>query len=262
LDKRKIAQREREGKVWMAPMKEEYVPNEKYRNMFGVERSGYGCERVDLYLAQLEVAFKKIREDNRALKRDLAGQAMGAQPGQAPQGFSLFPPDSEMAAQLEQQGQYIMQLQAQLAEQQELGRRQAGQRAQVSQMQQRAADPQVNEALMAQLAALRGEADALRQQLRQQAAPAPVYQISEEEQQGLIGKVLVEARAQAGGVVRAARQESETMMRRARQTVDELKAEQERVHSQLQGISYGLRNILRESAGAEYQQRGEEFAAS
>jgi len=49
-----------------------YMPNEKYRNMFGVELNGYGCERVDLYLAQLEVAFKKIREDKRSLERKLA----------------------------------------------------------------------------------------------------------------------------------------------------------------------------------------------
>jgi len=248
----------------MAPMKEDYVPNEKYRNMFGVERSGYGCERVDLYLAQLEVAFKKIREDNRNLKRDLAGQAMGAPPQQAQQGFSIFPPDNEMAAQLEQQGQYIMQLQAQLAEQQELARRQAAQMAQMAQAAQpQPGDPQAAEALMAQIAALRGEADALRRQLRTQSAPAaPAYQISEEEQQGLIGKVLVEARAQAEAMVNAARQEAELMTHRARQKVDQLRAEQERVHSQLQGISYGLRNVLRESAGAEYQQRGEEYAAS
>ena len=248
----------------MAPMKEEYVPNEKYRNMFGVERNGYGCERVDLYLAQLEVAFKKIREDNRSLKRDLAGQAMAAPAGQqAQQGYGLFPPDSEMAAQLEQQGQYIMQLQAQLAEQQEQGRRQATQMAQMNQAAQaQPGDPQATEALMAQIAALRNEADALRRQLRTQSAPAPAYQLSEEEQQGLIGKVLVEARAQAEAMVNAARQEAELMTHRARQKVDQLRAEQERVHSQLQGISYGLRNILRDSAGADYQQRGEEFAAS
>ena len=242
-------------------MREEYTPNEKYRNMFGLERNGYGCERVDLYLAQLEVAFKKIREDNRNLKRDLAEQA--AQP-QA-QGFTMFPPENELAAQLEQQGQYIMQLQAQLAEQQERGQRLQGQLAQaamqMAQMQQQSTDPQVAEALMAQLAALRGEADALRQQLRQQQA-APAYQLGEEEQQGLIGKVLVEARLQAEELVRTAKQESDTMMRRARQKVDELRTEQERVHSQLQGISYGLRNVLRESASAEYQQRGEEFVAA
>jgi len=252
-------------------MKEEYVPSEKYRNMFGVERNGYGCERVDLYLAQLEVAFKKIREDNRNLKRELTEQAQAAPAGfpqEAPaqQGFSLFPPDNELATQLEQQGQYIMQLQAQLAEQQERGHRLTAQLAQMSQMAQMQAqqsDPQAAEALMAQIAALRGEADILRQQLRQQAAPAaPVYQISEEEQQGLIGKVLVEARTQAEEMVRAAKQEADGMTRRARQKVDELRAEQERVHSQLQGISYGLRNILRESAGIDYQQRGEEYAAS
>jgi len=256
-------------------MKEEYVPNEKYRNMFGVERNGYGCERVDLYLAQLEVAFKKIREDNRNLKRDLAEQTIAAPVGPAqppqPQGFSLFPPENELAAQLEQQGQYIMQLQAQLAEQQERNQRLSAQMAQVAQMQSpqmgraQPGDPQAAEALMAQIAALRSEADALRQQLRRQAAPPAMpaaYQISEEEQQGLIGKVLVEARAQAETMVNAARQESDVMMRRARQKVDELRAEQERVHSQLQGISYGLRNVLRESAGTEYQQRGEEFAAS
>jgi len=239
-------------------MREEYVPNEKYRNMFGVERSGYGCERVDLYLAQLEVAFKKIREDNRNLKRELTEQAMGAGQGQ---GFGLYQTENELAAQLEQQGQYIMQLQAQLAEQQERNQRLSGQMAQLQQMQPPAADPQAMEALLAQLAALRGEADALRQQLRQQAA-APVVQMSDEEQQGLIGKVLVEARAQAEEMVRTAKQEAEAVTSQARRKADELRAEQERVRSQLQGISYGLRNLLRENAGAEYQQRGEEVAAS
>ena len=247
-------------------MKDEYVPSEKYRNMFGVERNGYGCERVDLYLAQLEVAFKKIREDNRSLKRDLAaGQAMAA-PAGMPAQFSLFPPDNEMAAQLEQQGQYIMQLQAQLAEQQDRNQRMS---AQMTQLGQAGGESKGAEVLMTQIAALRGEADALRRQLRNQSAPAPaivpaasVYQISEEEQQSLIGKVLVEARGQAEEMVRAARQEADTMTHKARQKVDQLRAEQERVHSQLQGISYGLRSILRENAGAEYQQRGEEFAAS
>jgi len=264
-------------------MKDEYIPNEKYRNMFGVERSGYGCERVDLYLAQLEVAFKKIREDNRSLKHALEQAAPGAQA----QGFSLVqPPAPELAAQLEQQGQYLLQLQAQLAEQQELSRRLSAQlqqpgavadpqtiealmaqlaalRAEADalrqQLQRPAADPQVIEDLMTQLAALRGEADFLRQQLRQQAA-APVIQLSQEEQQGLIGRVLVEARAQAEEMVRAARQEADEVTARARRRVDELRAEQERVHSQLQGISYGLRNLL--GAGTEYQQRGEELAAS
>ena len=248
-------------------MKEEYLPNEKYRNMFGVERNGYGCQRVDLYLAQLEVAFKKIREDNRSLKRELAGQNLiaPAPPEYASRqaGFSLFPPDNELAAQLEQQGQYIMQLQAQLAEQQDRSRLLAERMAQPPE------NPQAAEALLAQIAALRGEADALRQQLR-----GPV-QVSEEEQQNLIGKVLVEARAQAEELVRAARQESEAMLNRARKRVDELRAEQERVRNQLQGISYGLRSVLRENigerfadptgdykAGPEYQQRGEEYAAS
>ena len=258
-------------------MREDYTPSEKYRNMFGVERNGYGCERVDLYLAQLEVAFKKIREDNRNLKRDLAGQGLvPSAPAEQAQGFSMFPPESELNTQLEQQGQYIMQLQAQLAEQQERARHlqgqlaQAIQAAQAAQLQQPSMQqPADAEALLAQLAALRSEADALRQQLRQQPAvpampAAPAVQLGEEEQQGLIGKVLVEARAQAEEMVRAARQESETMMRRARQKVDELRAEQERVTNQLQGISYGLRSVLRESTGAEYQpqQRGEEYAAA
>jgi len=261
------------------PMKEEYVPREKNRSMFGGEPNGYICQRVDHYLMQLEVWFKKIREENRSLKRQLADlqAAQEAAPespapaGQEPQGFSFVPPENELSAQLEQQGQYIMQLQAQLAEQQERNQRLAGQMAQMSQMarlqqiQQPAADPQADEALAAQLAALRGEADALRQQLRQQqAVPVSVYQggSGEEEHHGLIGKVLVEARAQAEEMVRAAKQESDTMVQRARRKVDELRAEQERVHSQLQGISYGLRNVLRESAGAEYQQRGEEYAAA
>ncbi|MCL2494521.1 MAG: hypothetical protein FWE98_02545 [Oscillospiraceae bacterium] len=255
----------------MAPMKEEYVPNEKYRNMFGVERNGYGCERVDLYLAQLEVAFKKIREDNRSLKRGLSDQQMAAaQAGQqTQQGFSLYSPENnELALQLEQQGQYIMQLQAQLAEQQDRNQRMGAQMAQMvpPQGQMMQGDPHAAEALMAQIAALRGEADALRRQLLTQ-PPAPTVMpaaaaFSEEDQQGLIGKVLVEARAQAEELVRTAKQEADAMTYKARQRVDQLRAEQERVQSQLQGISYGLRNILRESAGAEYQQRGEEFAAS
>jgi len=70
-------------------MRDEYVPNEKYRNMFGVERNGYGMERVDLYLAQLEVAFKKIREDNRNLKRELSEQAY---PMQQPMPGPMQPP--------------------------------------------------------------------------------------------------------------------------------------------------------------------------
>ena len=244
----------------MAPMKERYMPNEKYKNMFGLEANGYGCERVELYLSQLEVAFKKMREDNRELKRGLSEQQMAA--AQAP--FGGFAPDNELNAQLEQQGQYIMQLQSQLAEQQERNQRQAAQMAQLQQMAPagQPGDPQAAEALMAQLDALRGEADALRQQLRRQAAAAPAYQVSEEEQQGLIGKVLVEARAQAEEMVRAAKQEAEAVTGRARQQTDLLRAEQERIQSQLQGISYGLRNILRESAGADYQQRGEEFATT
>ncbi len=226
-------------------MKDDYLPNEKYRNMFGVERNGYGCERVDLYLAQLEVAFKKIREDNRNLKRELTEQSP-AYTGAA------SPREGELIAQLEQQGQYIMQLQAQLAEQQEYSRQMTGT------LDINADNP--NDALLVQIEALRGEADALRQQLRRQATGAPA--VNEEEQQNMIGKVLVEARSQAEETLRNARQESDAMMRKARQKVEELRSEQERVQSQLQAISYGLRNVLRGTAGAEYQQRGEDFAAS
>lgn len=238
------------------------MPNEKYRNMFGVERNGYGCERVDLYLAQLEVAFKKIREDNRNLKRELAEQNMSIFADQGSQ--NMFQQDnSELTAQLEQQGQYIMQLQAQLAEQQERNQRMA---AQMTQMQQAVpmgeAAAQGNEAaLLAQLAALRSEADTLRQQLRRQTTQS-MNVMSEEEQQNLIGKVLVEARAQAEETLRTAKQEADSLTRKARKKAEEYRAEQERIHSQLQGISYGLRTILRDSAGADYQQRGEDFAAS
>ena len=136
-------------------MREDYVPNEKYRNMFGVERNGYGMERVDLYLAQLEVAFKKIREDNRNLKRELAEQG-GAQT----QSLGLMPPQ-DMSAVQAQQEQYIAQLQAQLAEQQAINQHLA---AQLSEQQDEAHSHGAaqTEGLMAQITALRAEADMLR----------------------------------------------------------------------------------------------------
>jgi cell division septum initiation protein DivIVA len=52
-------------------MQEAYIPNEKYRGMFGLDASGYSCERVDLYLGQLETAFKKLLEINDELKEQV-----------------------------------------------------------------------------------------------------------------------------------------------------------------------------------------------
>jgi len=260
-------------------MKDDYVPNEKYRNMFGVERNGYGMERVDLYLAQLEVAFKKIREDNRSLKRELSGQpAVHTQP------MGLVQPehDAAMHAAVQQQEAYIAQLQAQLGQEQEQSHHMQAQMAEMQEQNrlllaklgelsanQASAQPAA-ESLIAQINALRAEADELRQQLRRQAASTPastLYQASAqagilgEEQHSLIGKVLVEARQQAEETLRAAQQEADQLTRKTRQRVDELRAERDRVYSQLQGISFALRNVLRESGESEYK-RGEEFAAS
>ncbi|MDR2525102.1 MAG: hypothetical protein LBC83_02740 [Oscillospiraceae bacterium] len=217
-------------------MREDYVPNEKYRNMFGVERNGYGCERVDLYLAQLEVAFKKIREDNRGLKHALAeGGAAQSCGTPAPQPVSYAGAESEIVAQL----------QAQLAEQNDLRQRMQGQ----------------TENLMAQITALRGEADELRQRLRggAQGYPAEPGALEGGDAQ-LIGRVLLEARATAEETVRAARLEADGILRKARQRTEELRAEQERAYAQLQDIAYALRNVLRD--GPEDIKRGEEFAIS
>jgi cell division septum initiation protein DivIVA len=235
-------------------MREDYVPNEKYRNMFGIERNGYGMERVDLYLAQLEVAFKKIREDNRSLKRELTERPqlppMGAQPGGMESGGMPY------AAQ----EQYIAQLQLQLAEQQEQNQRlmaQFGEAGLLAPVQ-----PQQTEDLMEQISALRTEADELRQQLRRQPA-APAYSPAEDNRQDLIGKVLVEARAQAEETRRAAKQEADQMIRKARQQVDDLRAEREKIHAQLQTTCYALRDLLREAGGElDYKQRGDDFASA
>ena len=173
-------------------MREDYLPSEKYRSMFGVERNGYGMERVDLYLAQLETAFKKIRESNRELKRELAAR--------------------------------------------------------------------------------QAEADELRQQLRFRAeaysdAAAYVESVypsaSGEDKSGLIGKVLIEARLQAEETILAAQQQADLLTSGARKRAEELRAEQDRIYSQLQSMSYALRGLLRDSAQTDYQQqRSEEFAAS
>lgn len=229
-------------------MREDYVPNEKYRNMFGVERNGYGMERVDLYLAQLEVAFKKIREDNRTLKRDLAESAV-------PQG-GLAPPPQAYEGLADQQ-ELLQRLRAQLAEQQELNAQLHAQLAEQSDIRSRLQNQ--TESLMGQINALRNEADDLRQRLRMQ-PPAPAFiEPPEDEKQQLIGRVLVEARATAEETVRAARQESDAILRRSKQRTEELRAEQERIYSQLQGVAYALRSVLRDGPDPD---RGEEFAVS
>ncbi|MDR0530595.1 MAG: hypothetical protein LBG83_00810 [Oscillospiraceae bacterium] len=236
----------------MTMPRDDYVPNEKYRNMFGIERNGYGMERVDLYLAQLEVAFKKIREDNRNLKQQLT-ELQQALPG------------SESAMQIAAQEQYIAQLQGQLAEQQEQNQRLLGQMsdaAYAAPQQQ----PQVDD-LMNQIAALRAEADELRQQLRRQAAPQPGYQQPfvpfgesyADPRQDLIGKVLVEARQQAEEVKRAAKQEAEQSVGQARRQADTIRAERDRIYTQLQGISYALRSALREAGEPEFQPHIDDF---
>lgn len=248
-------------------MREDYVPNEKYRNMFGVERNGYGMERVDLYLAQLEVAFKKIREDNRNLKREVAEQAANRSVG-------LLPPDSDALAVLNQQEQYIAHMQMQLGEAQEQNQRLLEQVQELSHELSAAPaiavpmnNPAATESLLAQINALRAEADELRQQLRrqQQSQAQPLYASPAMElgdQTSMIGKVLVEARVQAEETIRQAQQEADQLTRKARQRAEELRAEHERIYSQLQGISFALRTVLRDSAETEYKQRGEEFAAS
>ncbi|MDR3313945.1 MAG: hypothetical protein LBS96_05760 [Oscillospiraceae bacterium] len=243
-------------------MREDYVPNEKYRNMFGVERNGYGMERVDLYLAQLEVAFKKIREDNRGLKRELAE-------GGAAQGGLIAPPQPEYAPQpgehTAEQQELFQRLRAQLAEQQGLSAQLHAQLAEESDLRQRLQSQ--TESLMGQITALRGEADELRQHLRVQPGAAPVAPAyaeapyDDEEKQQLIGRVLVEARSTAEETIRAARQEADVILRKARQRTEELRAEQERVYTQLQGVAYALRNVLREGSDSEIN-RGEEFAVS
>ena len=257
-------------------MKEDYVPNEKYRNMFGVERNGYGCERVDLYLAQLEVAFKKIREDNRNLKRDLAGQASAQgdfslqapppQPQLQPQ------PDPEAARQLAEHQEYIAWLQAQ-------------NRLLITQLSEQAYTQQQAAALLTQITALRSETGELRQQLQFQ-PPMGAEPAYDEEQQNLIGRVLVDAQSRAEETVRKAAQEAEAVTLKAQQRVEELQGElqrrqaelqrlqaehqrvfsqlqteRQRIYSQLQGTYFALRNALKDT-DTEYRQRGEEFAAN
>jgi len=268
-------------------MREDYVPSEKYRNMFGIERNGYGMERVDLYLAQLEVAFKKIREDNRSLKREFS-----AQPQPQPAA-----PDALMQ-QLTAQEQYIAQLQAQLAEQQEL----------LAQLNESSAPaPRQDEQLLTQMEALRAEADDLRHQLRRQAAapssaPQPQYPAAprfdaqdaaaQDIREEVIGKVLVDARThaeeirhaakleaeqtllaakqhadqtvmaakqQANQTVAGAKQHADQTIAAAQQQVDALRTEKERTHTQLQEISYALRGVLRLSE-PEFAPRSEGFA--
>jgi len=254
-------------------MRVDYVPNEKYRNMFGVERNGYGMERVDLYLAQLEVAFKKIREDNRNLKRELS-ERTNVHPG-------LAPADN---AALQQSEYYIAQLQSQLGGEQEQNRllreqiMQEQDQARLlheqmaelqAQIRQFSAGQPMTEDLITQIQALRAEADDLRRQLSVQPrqphyeAPRPnMSAVLDDDLHTAIGKVLVDARQQAEETLEEARAEAEQITRRARQRVEELRGERDRVYNQLQGISFSVRNVLRESGESEYKQRSEEFVAS
>jgi len=222
-------------------MKADYVPNEKYRNMFGVERNGYGMERVDLYLAQLEVAFKKIREDNRNLKRELSGRA---QP----------PPNTAAPGGTLQQEHFIAQLQNQLHGEQEKNHHM---HQQLQEMQARLADAKghagaaapgaANEQLVAQLNALRSEADYLRQQLRQSAVVAPGYSASMDvDVKDIMNKMLGEARQKAAEITTNAQKDADQIVRKARQRVDELRIERDRVCAQLQGIAHSVRSALNE----------------
>jgi chromosome segregation ATPase len=264
-------------------MKEDYAPNEKNRNMFGVERNGYGCERVDLYLTQLEMAFKKIREDNRGLKQELASAAAQQQ------NFSLqasAQPDPERERQLAESQEHITRLRLQLGEAQEQNR------LLLTRLNEQAYTQQQTDALLSQIAALRSEADGLRKELRlQAAAPAFCEPAQDEEKQRMIGRVLIDAQAQAEETVRKATQEAEAVTQKAQQRVSErqaevqrlqaevqrlqtehqrvfshLQAERQRIYSQLQGTYHALRNALTDPMDpmdpmAEYRQRGEEFAA-
>ena len=246
-------------------MREDYVPNEKYRNMFGVERNGYGMERVDLYLAQLEVAFKKIREDNRNLKRELSEGGGAAYGGAGDGGANGYGVQGGLGQQpsyegLAEQQEMLQRLRTQLAEQQELNAQLHAQLAEQNDVRSRLQSQ--TESLMGQITALRGEADDLRQRLRMQ-PPAPAYmEPPSDEQQHLIGRVLVEARATAEETVRAARQEADAILRKSRQRADELRAEQERIYTQLQGVAYALRSVLRDGPDHPDITRGEEFAVS
>jgi len=220
----------------------DYVPNEKYRNMFGVQRQGYGTERVDLYLAQLEVAFKKIREDNRSLKRELANREGGA---------VLAP--SEDSAAAPQHEHVIAQLQQQLAAEQEQSRR--------LHEQLHGNMPADNSDLIMQLHAAHAEIE----HLRRQASVPPSYDAVSDgyaEDLQCIAKTLVDARRQADDTLRCAEQdarrmaaeitgraeqEADAMLQKARRRVDELKAERDRLFNQLQGVAYAVRNVLRDT---------------
>jgi len=217
-------------------MKVDYVPNEKYRNMFGVERNGYGMERVDLYLAQLEVAFKKIREDNRNLKRELSGRGPTAAPG--------------AMGGAPQQEQYIAQLQNQLRGEQEKNHHLHKQLADIK--AHPAAPGIANEQLVTQLNALRSEADYLRQQLRQQPGAASAFAAPQNNQvnvdvQDIMSKILGEARQKAADITHEAQKEAEQIVRKARQRVDDLRAERDQICAQLQGITYSVHNALKDT---------------
>ncbi|MCL2531854.1 MAG: hypothetical protein FWE40_06835 [Oscillospiraceae bacterium] len=228
----------------------DYAPNEKYRNMFGVQRQGYGMERVDLYLAQLEVAFKKIREDNRNLKRELAGREGGA---------ALLPSDDPAAAQqAQQQEHYIAQLQQQLAAEQEQSRRLHEQLAHAANVPAPAPVDSSGE-LHRQLQAAHQEIEYLRHQLNQQASDNTG---DYEQDMHCIAKTLIDARRQADDTLLGAEQEArriaaeitskaqqdaEAALQTARRRLEELNAERDRVFSQLQGISHAVRNVLRDS---------------
>jgi len=230
-----------------------YVPNEKYRNMFGVERSGYGMERVDLYLAQLEVAFKKIREDNRTLKRELSERELAERENPQPQYISV------------QAGEEANLLREQLVQQQQVAELAQQQTADLHQQvlvlqeqnrllyEQAQVQAQPSEALLTQVSALRNEADELRRQLRQPAAATS--SALEEDVHSVIGKVLVGARQQAEETLRTAQEQAEQVALEAHNYVEQLRGERDYVYGQLEEISVRLRKVLRsdEIAVAEIQ---------
>ncbi|MCL2195250.1 MAG: hypothetical protein FWB76_04795 [Oscillospiraceae bacterium] len=234
----------------------DYAPNEKYRNMFGVQRQGYGMERVDLYLAQLEVAFKKIREDNRSLKRELAARDGGAAP---------LPIDDPTAPQHEH---YIAQLQQQLAAEQEQARHLHEQLAHAAASAPVPVPvPADNSDLNRQLQAAHQEIEYLRHQLNQQASEANG---GYEQDMHCIAKTLVDARRQADDTLRCAEQDAlrlaaditakaeqdaEALLQTTRHRVDELNAERDRAVSQLQSISYAVHNVLRDATEPPVERR-------
>ena len=105
-----------------------------------------------------------------------------------------------------------------------------------------------NEQLVAQLNALRSETDYLRQQLRQQPPAAPhLTSHVDADVKDIMSKMLGEARQKAAEITQNAQKDADQIIHNARQRVDELRVERERICAQLQEISHSLRNTLKDS---------------